>query len=286
MPSADDADAMLSDLVDRRAELRSGPRDDPALAEVTEELRSRLAVADPVVRRVTADDPEGLPARLAGVEPVHPVSGPADLADRLDDDRRLFVLEHPLLVGRPMNVVWVALTRGVPARITEILDPAAPTLDPTTADTAVFYSIWNAEPGLDGLGRGRDLIEGAVDQLSAELTGLSTYVTLSPVPGFRAWAEAEGVEATGDGLTRACARYLTSLGPTGRPLDAVARFHLGNGARLWRLNPDADTSDRGLDRSFGLMANYRYVPEDRAAHRALLADGSVAVSDDVAALLA
>ena len=220
---------------------------------------------------------------------MHPVRDGRDLADRLDADRRLFVLEHPVLPGRPMNVVWVALWRGAPGSIDDILDPEAPVADPATVDTAVFYSIWNADPGLAGLGRGRSLIEGAVDLLRAELPRVSVFVTLSPVPGLRAWVEAGGA---GDvdvedqrSLLRAGATYLTSLRADGRPLDAVARFHVGNGARVWRVNADADRSARGGARSFGVMVNYRYEPEDRAANRAQLASGTVPVSPGVAALL-
>jgi malonyl-CoA decarboxylase len=290
MPDRGPTDDALGALVDRRAELLdgSGADADRALAEVTEVLRRRRGERPPAVRRVHADDPGGLPERLAAREPVHPVTDAADLADRLDEDRRLFVLEHPLLVARPMNVVWVALSRGVPARMDQVLDPGAPMLDPRAADTAVFYSIWNAERGLAGLGRGRDLIEGAVGLLRAELPGLSTFVTLSPMPGFRAWLADRGARSTGPGdphLVRDGAAYLTSLDDAGRPIDPVARFHLGNGARLWRVNPGADRSDRGRDRSLGVMANYRYEPEDRAANRAELASGRVAVSDAVAALL-
>ena len=286
-------------LVDRRAELLGAPGGDARDSEldiVTDELRRRLADVPTVVRRIDPAEPGELPNRLAALEPVHPIAGPADLADRLDVDRRLFALQHPLLPDRPMNVVWVALCTGVPTSIHAVLDPTAPALDPGTADTAVFYSIWNAEPGLDGLGRGRDLIEGAVGELRTELPGLSTFVTLSPIPGYRAWAVTHAAESgaaeTGaraeadeQALLCDCATYLTTRRHDGRPLDPVARFHLGNGARLWRINARADLSDRGRQRSWGLMANYRYEPEDRAANRAQLTAGTVPVSDEVRALL-
>ena len=84
---------------------------------------------------------------------------------------------------------------------------------------------------------------------------------------------------------RACATYLTTTGDDGRPIDPVARFHLGNGARLWHLAGDADRSERGMQRSFGLMANYRYEPEDRAANAEALRQGRPALGPGVAALL-
>jgi malonyl-CoA decarboxylase len=56
--------------------------------------------------------------------------------------------------------------------------------------------------------------------------------------------------------------FLRARGRNGVPLDAVARFHLGNGARLERLNWLADVSDKGLEQSHGLMVNYLYELDD------------------------
>jgi malonyl-CoA decarboxylase len=238
-------------------------------------------------------------AALLRREPVNPVDGGEDpvvferaLADRTDVDRRVFVLVRPDRPEHPRTVVWVALTNGVPRSLDELADDR-PATDPAVADTAVFWSIWNADRDVAGVGTGLDLILGAADQLRDELPGLSTFVTLSPAPGFRRWLESrsgpgEDLEATvadADELARAAADYLTRRRADGRPLDAVARFHLRNGARLWRVNPGADRSERGQQRSFGLMVNYRYSPEDRAANRELLDDGGVAVGEDVRRLL-
>ncbi len=116
-------------------------------------------------------------------------------------------------------------------------------------------------------------------------------MTLSPAPGFRPWLDAAIADGTRTvdltdpiSLSGAAATYLTARRPDGRPLDAVARFHLRNGARLWRIDPGADPSDRGDQRSYGLMVNYRYDPEDRAANRRLLDSGGVAVGESVQAL--
>jgi len=59
-------------------------------------------------------------------------------------------------------------------------------------------------------------------------------------------------------LERLAAHYLTREWSASQALDPVARFHLGNGARLERLNWMADASERGLAQSFGLMVNYVY----------------------------
>lgn len=281
----------VGSLVDRRAALLATGRGGTSieLDRVTAELRSALDGADPAVCAVQD------PTRVAGLlrrEPVHPVDGDegsaafaAALADRTDVDRRVFELAHPALPGRPLNVVWVALCRGIPSTMADLLDDR-PATDPATADTAVFWSIWNAEDGLAGLGRGVDLILGAAGLLAAELPALRTFVTLSPVPGLRRWMTARPEHEGGDGdLAAVAAEYLTTLRDDGRPLDPVARFHLRNGARLWRVLPGADPTERGSARSYGLMANYRYEPEDRDANRSQLAMGTVAVGPEVAQLL-
>lgn len=291
MPPTDTPPADLSPTpaqLDRRAELLAhcGPDQTAELTELTDQLRRALAPEHLAVRRLTADEPNRVLDALVAAEPVHPFAGPEDLADRLAEDRRCYVLEHPALAGRPLNVVWCALWSGVANDMAEVLDPGAPTTDPLTADTAVFYSIWNVEPGLVGLPGGHALLLGAVDALRSELPNLHTFVTLSPIPGLRSWLEADDTGAPRDrlALERATARYLTTLRDDGRPLDPVARFHLGNGARLLAICPDADRSERGLQRSFGMMVNYRYEPEDRDANRASLAAGRIALGDEVAAL--
>jgi malonyl-CoA decarboxylase len=128
-----------------------------------------------------------------------------------------------------------------------------------------------------------------VQDLKRELPNLKTFVTLSPVPGFAAWlarerqspesaaldadtrvvlrlldqpdwpANAAHSESLRAALTSAAAFYfLRAKNGSGRPLDPVARFHLGNGARLERLNFLGDISARGLKQSHGMMVNYLY----------------------------
>ncbi len=253
--------------------------------------------AEAEVRRIVD---RGRLAWLLRREPVNPVDGADDdatfdrsLLDRTDVDRRVYELIDPAAADRPRTVVWVALTRDVPCSLEELIDDRPP-MQPEQADTAVFWSIWNVDDDSDrpqasrGPG-GRDLIDGSVRLLRDELPALRTFVTLSPIPGLRRWITGRTPDrddpAGGIGLAATAARYLSTLGEDGRPIDAVARFHLGNGARLWRVNLDADRSDRGLGRSYGVMANYRYAPEDRAANRELLRTGAVAVSDEVAGLI-
>lgn len=289
-PDSHDVEAM----VDHRARLLAeGDRDDPELASLTRRLTALLGT-DLTVRAL---DPLGRPSdrrlatELVSREPVNPAHSDREADRRQDRDRRIYVLGHPLLADRPINVLWVALCTGVPSTLDQVLSHHVATIDPTAADTAVFYSIWNAEDGLSGLGSGAELVARAARQLRAELPGLRTLTTMSPIPGFRRWCESVGEHrgglrgGSGDLLT-SCARYLTATGDDGRLLDPVARFHMGNGARLWRLLAHADDSERGIRRSHGMMANYRYFPEDIDANRRSLESGTPVLGDEVAALLA
>ncbi len=292
MSTAATPGTQLRTWIDRRARLLALEslcgEDVEELEQLTAQLATVMSGDELRVRRIRLSEPAEVIDRLVASEPVHPFAGPDDVADRLAEDRRCFVLEHPAAPSRPFNVVWCALWTGICADLAEILDPGVPTGDPNSADTAVFYSIWNVEPGLVGLPGGARLITSAVDALRDELPGLETFVTLSPIPGFRRWLDEQEPQTPADdpaALLAAAARYLTAIRDDGRPVDPVARFHLGNGARLVAVNPDADLSRRGQARSYGLMANYRYEPEDRAANRRGLTAGKVAVGEQVAELL-
>ena len=86
---------------------------------------------------------------------------------------------------------------------------------------------------------------------------------------------------------RFCAAYLTRHASTQEPADPVARFHLGNGARLERINWLGNTAPRGIQESFGIMVNYLYDLETiESNHEAFVNDGTVMRSAEVDALLA
>ncbi len=86
-------------------------------------------------------------------------------------------------------------------------------------------------------------------------------------------------------LLHCAAHYLGRALHEGKPLDPVARFHLGNGARVERLNWAGDPSSKGLKQSFGLMVNYLYDLKRLDKHRTQLAQGQVPVSKEISALL-
>ena len=229
--------------------------------------------------------------KLIEYEAVHEIQGWNDLRRRLAADRRCYAFFHPALPDEPVIFIEVALTRGMSASVQPLIDPASPVCDPAAADCAVFYSITNCQEGLRGISFGNLLIKQVAEDLGREFPRIRTFATLSPIPGFRAWldkasreptfaaqADVPGVIASLDTpswsenaalrdalqptLTRLCAHYLVTAKHGVEPLDSVARFHLGNGARLERLNWLADTSSAGMSRSAGLMVNYVYRLDD------------------------
>ena len=101
------------------------------------------------------------------------------------------------------------------------------------------------------------------------------------------WWENAAAAALRRPLLRAAATGLTDMTGPRRPPDPVARFHLGNGARLERINWLANTAPRGLRESYGIMVNYLYDPPSiEANHEAFVRDGVVARAPEVDALLA
>ncbi|MAC78844.1 MAG: decarboxylase [Rhodobacteraceae bacterium] len=214
-----------------------------------------------VLRPISWESPAHILEKIIAYEAVHAINSWDDLRDRLEPaDRRCFAFFHPAMPDEPLIFVEVALTRGIPVAIHDVLTDKRPRIFPEDADTAVFYSISNCQKGLAGISFGNSLIKQVASDLSHELPGLKTFVTLSPIPGLVRWLTSQGAKpAKGDALREQAARYLMQAKhPSGQPLDPVARFHLGNGARILHLHADADRSDNGLAQSGGAMVNYLY----------------------------
>ena len=185
-------------LVDMRAELVTvldrDPDPDPDLMSLEDDLRSLLATWFDVdfleLRRITWDTASAkLLEKLTAYEAVHAITSWDDLKNRLASDRRWFAYFHPRMPDEPLIFVEVALVSGMAPNIQDLLDESAPIQDPGNADTAIFYSISNAQRGLAGISFGGFLIKRVVDHLAAEFKGLKTFATLSPAPGFRAWLD-------------------------------------------------------------------------------------------------
>lgn len=181
-------------LVDMRAELMELARGNAGLGFVEADLKSLLATWFDVdfleLRRITWDTSSAkLLEKLIAYEAVHAIANWDDLKNRLASDRRCFAYFHPRMPDEPLIFVEVALVDGMAGNIQDLLDTEAPLLDPKDADTAIFYSISNAQEGLAGISFGGFLIKRVVDNLAAEFKGLKTFATLSPAPGFRSWLD-------------------------------------------------------------------------------------------------
>ena len=243
-----------------------------------------------VLRRIDWSTPAVILQKIIRYEAVHEIRDWDELRRRIEPtDRRCYAFFHPALVDEPLIFVEVALTREIPTAIAPILADTRNPIDPERATTAAFYSITNCQRGLTGVTFGHFLIKQVVEEVSREVQRVSTFVTLSPAPNFAAWLKREranegsvalddedretlaalddanwwrvpGIaERLREPLLRAAAwYYVRGRNSRGLPLDAVARFHLGNGARLERLDYIADTSDRAMAQSHGLMVNYLY----------------------------
>lgn len=268
---------------------------DRRLLALDSELESLLCtwfdVAFLELRRISWDSPASLLEKLIRYEAVHDIKSWADLKNRLDADRRCYGFFHPQLPDEPLIFVEVALVDEMTASITPLLDEQAGVHESKAATTAIFYSISNTQTGLRGVGFGDSLIKRVAETLKADLPRLKVFATLSPIPGFRTWlsksdaalclkADADR-EACQEDLLSKAAHYLVQEFKEGQPLDAVAKFHLGNGARVERINWAADPSAKGIKQSFGLMVNYLYDLRQIDKHRQSLRAGKIACSSDV-----
>ena len=238
------------------------------------------------LRELDWQTPAHILEKLIEYEAVHEIRGWDDLRRRLAPDRRSFGFFHPSLPDEPIIFVEVALTYGMASSISDIIDQ--PRIDSEQAlefDTAIFYSITNCQQGLSGISFGNFLIKHVAKCLGEELPQLTNFATLSPIPGFRRWLDTNEIDVdpeNEDELVATCARFLLNERRRGLPEDPVARFHLRNGARLERINPRGDLSEKGLRESHGLLVNYRYSGQDFDANRdALEIDGIVMASEAV-----
>ncbi|WP_380053102.1 malonyl-CoA decarboxylase [Falsihalocynthiibacter sp. SS001] len=261
------APGATSELVQMRSDLLRCAKSDPELKrldlDLSQLLKSWFNRGFLVLRQITWDSPASILEKIIEYEAVHEIHNWDDLRRRLaPEDRRCFAFFHPSMPDDPLIFVEVALTKGIPGSIQSVLSEERDELSEDEADTAVFYSISNCQTGLAGISFGNSLIKQVVQDLSRDVPNLKTFVTLSPIPGLRKWAEAEGHALDTDDaetLTRHAATYLLDAkAPNGKPLDPVARFHLGNGAIVHKPHPNADTSDNGAKQSYGAMVNYLY----------------------------
>jgi malonyl-CoA decarboxylase len=271
------------------ANLRAHPELSPVDSDFVHLLSSWFNRGFLQIRPMDWTTPAHILEKIIRYEAVHEITSWSDLQRRLEPrDRRCFAFFHPALPDEPLIFVEVALTTSIPSAILPLLAEGRRPIAPERARTAVFYSISNCQAGLKGISFGNFLIKQVAEELKRELPNLRTFVTLSPVPELMAWLERDRASASpsfvralhrralaaidGDWsadpgtakvvrpfLHKAAAHYfLRAKNGAGKPADPVARFHLGNGARLDRINWMGDPSPKGIRQSAGFMVNYRY----------------------------
>ena len=307
-----------SELVAMRADLLDHLNGDKDLAALDRDVVHLLASwfnrGFLVLRRIDWSTPANILEKIIRYEAVHEIRDWDDLRRRIDPiDRRCYAFFHPALVDEPLIFVEVALTESIPGAIAPLLAEDRQPVPIERARTAVFYSISNTQRGLGGISFGSFLIKQVVEELRRELPKLENFVTLSPVPGFMHWVkQAADVPVSDEERTLleqlekpdwfenaelatqlrsvleplAAHYFLKARTPKGRLIDSVARFHLGNGARLERIDWLGDLSPKGLRESAGFMVNYLYRLDDiEKNHEAYANQGTIAASSAVKKLL-
>jgi malonyl-CoA decarboxylase len=254
-------------LVKMRKDLLKIKRQHPALATTDKDFvdvfRSWFNRGFLVMREITWSSPATILEKIIEYEAVHEIKRWEELRRRLQpEDRRLFSFFHPAMPDEPLIFVEVALTKGIPNSIDSILSKKRTPMSDTEADTGVFYSISNCQPGLAGVSFGNSLIKQVVRELVLDTPQLTTFVTLSPIPGLMKWIKSENKEELikdPENLKHLAAKYLLNAKDAkSKPVDPVARFHLGNGANVLAVHAQADSSDAAMARSGGAMVNYHY----------------------------
>jgi malonyl-CoA decarboxylase len=306
-------------LIAMRSEINARLRSEPELKLLDTDLQHLFASwfnrGFLELRRIDWQTPAAVLEKLIAYEAVHEIKGWDDLRRRLAPDRRCFAFFHPALPGEPLIFVEVALVEGLatsmPPLLSQDMEEDTARARAARADTAIFYSISNCQDGLRGVSFGNFLIKQVVEELQAEFPQLKRFSTLSPVPGFRRWLTQQLAEESKpdaallpklarDGwwqdpgqsealraaLMRLCATYLTRPALPGNRIDPVARFHLGNGARLERINWLGNTELRAIQESFGIMVNYLYDHDSiENNHEDFVRGGTIVRSPDVDALM-
>ncbi|WP_243700806.1 malonyl-CoA decarboxylase domain-containing protein [Paralcaligenes ureilyticus] len=248
------------------------------------------------LKPINWDSPASLLEKLIQYEAVHEIHSWDELRRRVAKDRRCYAFFHPGMDDVPLIFVEVAFAPKMADNVQVLLDMQTPPDDLSKARWAIFYSISSTQAGLRGISFGNFLLKRVIDELLSELPNLKSFATLSPIPGFAAWLgkqdgkvlqellhdrtdnqyaqdsvrsglrwvaqlQKAAVGDASDVVQRAglklAAHYLTSI-KSGQLIDPVARFHLGNGARIERINWAADCSPKGLQQSCAMMVNYLY----------------------------
>ena len=239
------------------------------------------------LEKITWDTKAAVLEKIMKYERVHEMKDMNELKRRLGEDRRFFSYFHPALEDEPIIFVQIALTKGLGKSIQEIMKPSNG--EQKKYDTATFYSISNCQDGLSRVTLGNFLIKRVVYEIQEELPYIKNFGTLSPIPGFVEWfSYLEEIKIKNilgnltnqnvsflkskdlkigdhrfienkDAIIKLVVHYIVNeKNQKGLPVNAVSRFHLGNGAIVEDIVVNANISEAGFKRSFGVMVNYLY----------------------------
>lgn len=309
------------DIVKMRADhlrlMRKDPTYSPLNADFLHLFSSWFNRGFLVLNRIDWNTPAAILEKIIAYEAVHQIQDWDDLRRRLDSrDRRCFAFFHPATGEEPLIFVEVALTQGIPNSITGILnEEQLADGQSSEADTAAFYGISNCQAGLRGVSFGNLLIKQVVNELKQELPNLKTFVTTSPVPGFSKWvsqltSDAETnpeneklkstitaiqeekwiddptlAESMAEDVKSLAAHYLVNEKRGKQPANPVAKFHLGNGATLHKINWPGDLTGQGKKEWHGLMINYLYeLDAIEQNHELFMTQHQIVTSEEVKAL--
>lgn len=228
------------------------PRDafDPSLQTVFDRFFTRSSFS---VRRLDQDHANtNMLIDMLARDKVHPIVNDNDKVEqrRTDPHTLFFGMFH---LNRPVMLLQVSLQTEIPY----CLDQIFASMNAERGNTvAVFYSISLLEDGLVGLGFGEQFLHAVVKELRETHRSIATFVTMSPMPLFRQWlADRDMADVNPDQtdlLMPLAAQYLVP--ESGVLIDPVARFHMSNGAQLYRINHHPSN----LEESYGCMVNYLY----------------------------
>ncbi|MDC6474526.1 malonyl-CoA decarboxylase family protein [Candidatus Pelagibacter ubique] len=261
--------------------------------------------------KITWDTKAAVLEKIIKYERVHQIKDMNELKRRLGEDRRFFSYFHPALEDEPIIFVQVALTKGLGKSIQELMKPSSN--NQNEYDTATFYSISNCQEGLSRVTLGNFLIKRVVYEIQEELPHIKNFGTLSPIPGFVDWFsyldESKIKNILGDltnqnisflkskdmkigdnrivenkeAIIKLVAHYIVNeKNKKGLPINDVSRFHLGNGAIVEDIVVNANISETGFKRSYGVMVNYLYELKNiEKNHEDYMNNNKVIVSDKI-----
>jgi len=263
------------------------------------------------LEKITWDTKAAILEKIIKYERVHQMRDMTELKRRLGEDRRFFSYFHPALEDEPIIFVQVALTNGLGKSIQELMKPSS--ADQNKYDTATFYSISNCQEGLSRVTLGNFLIKRVVYEIQEELPHIKNFGTLSPIPGYADWftylEEVKIKSILGnlkdydvsflksqdlklgdsriiknkEAMKKLVAHYIVNeKNIKGLPINDVSRFHLGNGAIVDDIVINANVSEQGFKRSYGVMVNYLYELKNiEKNHEDYMNNNKVLVSDKI-----